>query len=83
MRSRTTGSGQVRRRTGKESPAAKTAAASGERTMAGSVTMLEMNDQMDGLLSVRVTYTQVGPIGQKAYMGQNIHLHYSNSGNPR
>ena len=36
------------------------------------------NDQMDGLLSVRVTYTQVGPIGQKAYMGQNIHLHYSN-----
>ena len=37
------------------------------------------NDQMDGLLSVRVTYTQVGPIGQKAYMGQNIHLHYSNN----
>ena len=51
--------------------------------MAGSVTMLGKNDQMDGLLSVRVTYTQVGPIGQKAYMGQNIHLHYSNSGNPR
>ena len=37
------------------------------------------NDQMDGLLSVRVTYTQVGPIGQKAYMGQNIHLHHSNT----
>ena len=46
--------------------------------MAGSVTMLGKNDQMDGLLGVRVTYTQVGPIGQKAYMGQNIHLHYSN-----
>ena len=45
--------------------------------MAGSVTMLGKNDQMDGLLGVRVTYTQVGPIGQKAYMGQNIHLHYS------
>jgi len=84
MRSRTTGSGQVRRRTAKESPAAEeTVAASGERTMAGSVTMLGKNDQMDGLLGVRVTYTQVGPIGQKAYMGQNIHLHYSNSGNPR
>ena len=38
-----------------------------------------MNDQMDGLLSVRVTYTQVGPNGPKAYMGQYIHLHYSNN----
>ena len=27
-------------------------------------------------LRVRVTYTQVGPIGQKAYMGQ---IHYSNT----
>jgi len=44
--------------------------------MAGSVTMLGKNDQMDGLLGVRVTYTQVGPIGQKAYMGQ---IHYSNT----
>ena len=50
--------------------------------MAGSVTMLGKNDQMDGLLGVRVTYTQVGPIGQKAYMGQNIHLHYSNTIKP-
>ena len=44
----------------------------------GSDSMLGKNDPILGLLRVRVTYTQVGPIGQKAYMGQNIHLHYSN-----
>ena len=41
--------------------------------------LLQNNDRMVRLLNVRVIYTQVGPNGPKAYMGQNIHLHYSNT----
>ena len=41
--------------------------------------MLGKNNPMPPIALSRVTYTPVGPIGQKAYMGQNIHLHYSNT----